>query len=450
MRPLPFREIFRFYLPLVLTSQLMTLSGPVINIAVGRSADPKLEFAAYWLGFTVHLFVEAPCLIIQQAAATLLAGHRSMRRLFFGAMLLGLLGAALSFSLAVTPLGDWIFRYVVPTTPRAADLARKVLLVMTPIPVLVSLRGVGNALALRAKETPLIARATATRMAAIACLVGLTVAAGTSSGAVAGAASLVTGLLIETVLVLHGTRKIRRRMRERSGDPDDVILHYREILRVAAPLMVSSYAWTSVRPLINSILGRLPDPELAQGGFGVVIPLLLVTCSPLWALQNVTLILPENRADLRRVVRFSAWVTVFFAGIIALINWTPLRSALLGGAFSLSPEMQRVVAPAMLLILLEPIFLATRSASQGLLLKARRTGIFAAVSFAKIALMGALGFAFVERFPALNGALLGTALFISGELFDGVFYSLRARSLVLGGVLFPKVLAPGEGGVPQG
>jgi hypothetical protein len=447
MPPLPFREIFRFYLPLVLTSQMMTLSGPVINIAVGRSADPKLEFAAYWLGFAVHLFVEAPCLIIQQAAATLLAGHRSMRRLFFGALLLGLLGSALSFALGTTPLGDWFFRDVVPTTPRAAALARKVLLVMTPIPVLVSMRGMGNALALVARETPLIARATVTRMVVIACLVGIAVAVGTSSGAIAGAASLVTGLLVETLLVLHGTRKIRRGLRERRDDPDDVPLHYREILRVAAPLMVSSYAWSSVRPLINSILGRLPDPELAQGGFGVVIPLLLVTCSPLWALQNVTLILPGSRADLRRVVRFSAWVTVFFAGLIAIINWTPLRSALLQGVFSLSPEMQKVVAPAMLLIVLEPIFLATRSASQGLLIKARRTGIFAAVSFAKIALMAAVGLALVERFPTLNGVMLGTGLFISGELFDGLFYSLRARSLLLGGVLFPKVAA-GKGETP--
>jgi Na+-driven multidrug efflux pump len=284
-------------------------------------------------------------------------------------------------------------------------------------------------------------------MVVIACLVGIAVAVGTSSGAIAGAASLVTGLLVETLLVLHGTRKIRRGLRERRDDPDDVPLHYREILRVAAPLMVSSYAWSSVRPLINSILGRLPDPELAQGGFGVVIPLLLVTCSPLWALQNVTLILPGSRADLRRVVRFSAWVTVFFAGLIAIINWTPLRSALLQGVFSLSPEMQKVVAPAMLLIVLEPIFLATRSASQGLLIKARRTGIFAAVSFAKIALMAAVGLALVERFPTLNGVMLGTGLFISGELFDGLFYSLRARSLLLGGVLFPKVAA-GKGETP--
>ncbi|MFH1277862.1 MAG: hypothetical protein ABIK65_05740 [Candidatus Eisenbacteria bacterium] len=439
MKPLPVREIFRFYIPLVLTSQMMTLSGPLINVAVGRSADPKLEFAGYWLGFTVMMFIEAPCFVIQQSAATLLHGYQSMRRLFAGAALLGALSTLTVILIAATPAGDFVFRHLVTTTPRAADLAKKTLLVLSPIPLIISLRGVANAMALVEKKTGLIARATGYRILILAAVVGIAVGAGTSSGAMAGSAALDAGLFVELLFILRGTRNIRRRFRERRGDGNDVFLTAKEILRVSAPMAISAYVWTAIRPVINGILGRLPDPELAQGGFGVVIPILLLTCSPLWALQNVTLILPENRTDLRRVIRFSAWSTVFFALVVVILTWTPLRSSLLRGAFSLSPEMERVVAPALFLIVLEPLFLATRSTSQGLLIKARRTGVFTSVSLSKIALLSAVGLWFVSRYPELNGVLLGTALFISGELFDGVFYSLRARSLVLGGVLFPKV-----------
>ena len=59
MKPLTTRDIFRFYLPLVLTSQMMTLSGPLINIAIGRSANPKVDFAGYWLGFAIMLFINS-------------------------------------------------------------------------------------------------------------------------------------------------------------------------------------------------------------------------------------------------------------------------------------------------------------------------------------------------------------------------------------------------------
>ena len=417
----------------------MTLSGPIINIAVGRAAEPKLEFAGFWLGFTMLMFIEAPCFIIQQAAATLLQGYRSMRRLFFGAIVLGVAAWISTVLFALTPMSDFFFDRLVTTTPRAADLAKETLLLLSPIPLIVSLRGVGNALALREKKTALIARATAYRIVVLAAVVGGAVAMGTSSGAAAGSVALVVGLAVETFLILYRTRNIRLRMAKSRGSGEDRFLSYSEIIRVSAPLAISAYAWTAIRPIINAILGRLPDPELAQGGFGVVVPILLLTCSPLWALQNLTLILPENRGDVRRVIRFSIWATVFFAGLVMVVTWTPLRSVLLRGAFSLSAEMERAVVPALMLIVLEPLFLATRSTSQGLIIKARRTGIFSGVSIAKILIMTFVGFLFIERHPEINGVFLGTALFISGELFDGIFYSLRARSLLLGGILFPKV-----------
>ena len=48
---LTFREILGFYLPLLATSQMMTLSGPVINIAVGRAPDPTLVPIAFATSF---------------------------------------------------------------------------------------------------------------------------------------------------------------------------------------------------------------------------------------------------------------------------------------------------------------------------------------------------------------------------------------------------------------
>ena len=138
MPPVPFREILRFYFPLVLTSQMMTLSGPLINVAVGRSADPTIEFAGYWLGFAVLMFIEAPCFIIQQAAATLLQGHQSMRRLFLGATLLGAAGWATVLLFALTPAAGFFFSRVVHTDPAAAKIAIRTLVLLSPIPLIIS------------------------------------------------------------------------------------------------------------------------------------------------------------------------------------------------------------------------------------------------------------------------------------------------------------------------
>ena len=87
--PVTVRQILRFYTPLVLTSQLMTLSGPVVNVAIGRAIDPKLDFAAFWIAFTIVLFIESGSLATQQATLAISEGSESLRRLAKSAFAVG-------------------------------------------------------------------------------------------------------------------------------------------------------------------------------------------------------------------------------------------------------------------------------------------------------------------------------------------------------------------------
>jgi hypothetical protein len=414
MKLISFPEILRFYIPLVLTSQMMTISGPIINLAVGRAPDPKLEFAAYWIGFTILLFIESPCLVVQQITATLVRGYHSLGRLMICGLLLAGLASLTALAVALTPLGDLVFNHLVRTTPRTAELARTVLTCLSPVPFLLSLRGVGNGLAIREKRTVLVARATLFRMLSLSSVVGLVVAMKTGSGAMAGVSALTTGIAFETALIWIGVLPYwRRRRADRQHDADP--LSYREIVRVAMPLVISAFAWTLFRPLVNAILGRLADPELAQAGFGVVMPLILLTSSPLWTMQNVSLVLPESREDLARIIRLAAWAAVFFSGVILLLTATPLRNVILRRVFVLSPELERAVRPALLLIFVEPFFLGARSVAQGLLLKAKRTQAYMIFAPAKIVLVAAIGLSIVHFFPGVKGTLLGIRRILRSE-----------------------------------
>jgi hypothetical protein len=416
---------------------MMTVSGPIINLAVGRAADPKLEFAGYWLGFAVLLFIESPPLIVQQLTATLAGGYHSLRRLMIFGLALAAFSSLTALAVALTPLGDLVFTHIVRTTPRIAELARTVLACLAPLPFLITIRGVGNGIAIRDKRTVLVARATLFRMISLASVVGLVVAFGTGSGAMAGVAALTTGIAFETAVIWIGVlpRWLSRRA-ERHRDAEH--LPYREIIRVAMPLVVSAFAWTIFRPLVNAILGRMADPELAQAGFGVVMPLILLTSSPLWTLQNVSLVLPESRDDLARVIRLASLAAFFFAGVILLVTATPFRDFLLRSVFALSPELERAVRPALVLIFLEPFFLGARSVSQGVLLKAKRTEAYMIFAPVKTLLTAGIGLGLVHAFPAANGTLIGVGLFLGSDLFDGVAYSLVARRILAAGQLFPE------------
>lgn len=435
---LSWRQILRFYLPLVLTSQLMTISGPIVNFGIGRSSDPTAEFAGYWLGFGVLLFLESPVLATQQVSATLLEGYASMRRLLGLALGAGVASSALCIAVAVGPAGVWVFRDVIPTTETVAMIARDSLLWQSAIPTLIAIRGVANGLAIRERRTELIARATFVRMSVLSTGVGLSVLLHTGSGARAGAAALTTGILIETLTVLWGTRAlVRRRFHERRDDPP---FPMERIGRVAVPLVVSGMVWTGLRPVVNAVLGQLPDPEVAQAGFGVVLPLMLLTTSPLWILQNVGLVLPKTRRDLDTVLRFTLAATTLFTAVLLLVNLEPFRGWLLRGAFGLDSRLELQVAPALLVLLLEPWALAARATAQGLLMRAHRTTPLLYFSPIKLALVALTGFVVATKSPGVNGTLLATSIWVGGEVFDACVFGWFARRLVRGG-LFPTEMA---------
>ena len=150
----------------------------------------------------------------------------------------------------------------------------------------------------------------------------------------------------------------------------------------------------------------------------------------------MSLVLPETKADLRSLLRFTAVTAFLFSLMILVLAATPLRDIVLYRIFDLSPELARTVAPAVFLVIAEPALLASRTFAQGLLMKAKRTEVMMIFAPAKIALIGAVGFTAVKLMPGLNGVFLGAALFIGSELFDGTVFGLKARSLIKQGVLF--------------
>ncbi len=426
---LGYRQILAFYWPLVLTSQMMTLAHPVINAALGRSDDAIVQLAAYGVGFGLSVFLNSPLFPFQQIVAAMGSGPLARRDLIVRGLSLGVAICAVELAVALTPLGDLVFRDFMGSTPQVADLARRIVLVLAPIPVLLPLRSLAWGIVLRHRDTKIISLATGLRLGMLTAVVfGLVGRAGWPP-AVIGGAAMTAAILVETVysglrahtLVRAGAAGVDAEEDERVGWP--------KFFAFIGPLMVSTIAWSAMRPLLNAVMGRTVDPDLAQGGLGFVFPLLILMASPLWALQNTTLVLVQGRHDFRRLARFAAAVVAVFVALIGTWVWTPLRDVLLLGIFSLEPDKAAYVAGAVMLIPYQPIPMGLRSLTQGFLMNRRRTGVIAAASLLKIVLLVVPGFWLVARDPALNGVVLATVLIMIGGTAETAVVAWRARRL---------------------
>jgi hypothetical protein len=207
------------------------------------------------------------------------------------------------------------------------------------------------------------------------------------------------------------------------------------MVRFAAPLVVSAYAWTALRPVINGILGRCTESEAAQAGFGVLHPLILLTASGLWALQATGQILARDSASARRFLGFGMAMTVLFSSFVVLLGWIPSwRDLLLTSLFDLSGELLLYVSPAMKVLFVAPVLLGIRACFKGMILASGRTGVISLSAAADLVAVAGVGLTVLVLDPGVNGALLGVGLVVVAELVEGTLLGTTAwRRFGLGG-----------------
>lgn len=422
---LRFGQILAFYAPLVLTSQMMTLSNPLINLRLSRTPDPQLHLAAYGVCFGLVVLFNAPLLVAPNAGAGLLGGPRSYRRLWRALLAVGALTSALDLALGLTPLGDWAFQGLLDCTPRVSDEARRVALAHSPIPLLLGLRGLRTALALRTERTRLLTQATALRLGTLSLWLWL-LPWFLPVGAATAALALSLGIAAETAWVWWVTRGFVDELEGRGHEGADDI-RWGQLWSFAAPLVVAALSWTGLRPLINGILGRTTDSEAAQASFGVLHPLILLTASALWALQNTGQILASSPDRARVFLRFSLGMTGIFCALTFALGWVPaLRAWVLTSVFPLPPDLLGYVDPAMRLLWLAPLGLGMRAAAKGMILSSGRTGIISVSATAYLLLAALAGGVTVGLHPAVNGAVLGVSLVVLVEMTEAAILGTTA------------------------
>lgn len=414
--PPSWRHLVAFYVPLVLTSQMMTLSNPLINLALSRAEDQSLHLAAYSVCFGLAVFLNAPALVSRDVGAGLCTSRKAYRSLLRQVLGIGVVIGLIDLALALTPLGRIVFADALGTTDRVAAEASRVALAMAPIPLFVGLRGLNSALALRAHRTRLLTEATFLRLIVVVAIL-LALHAGDRLAASAVGWSLTGGIALETVWVVWVTRGLLASLPAEGDFMGE--LGVARMLRFAAPLVVSAYAWTALRPVINGILGRCQDSEAAQAGFGVLHPLILLTASGLWALQATGQILAHDTRSARRFLGFGFAMTLIFSTIVVLIGWIPAwREFLLTRVFTLPPHLLEYVAPAMKILFFAPVLLGLRACFKGMILASGHTGVISLSAAADLVAVSGVGAIVLAFEPTVNGAILGVGLVTTAEFVE--------------------------------
>jgi Na+-driven multidrug efflux pump len=321
-------------------------------------------------------------------------------------------------TVALTPIGDWVFGVMMGASPETTRLAKLASGVMALWVFPNQVRNVATALCMMHRRTLPISYATIIRLASQALM--LMVLPFWMEGAVAGAASLVGCMTVEAIYMYWVSRAYYSELPARSGEQPS----HRQVWRFSWPLMVTQVTENGVSFVINFFLGRLANPDLALAAFGVVNALTSLVASPLRNMVQTGQALVHSRHDMQVILRFAHRVTLVYVVLVASLFYTPMRDVILTRIMGLPETLSSYATPGVLMVLLVVVVWGYASLFRGLLAAMRRTGAIAGSAVMRLLVVTAVGSVTLIA-PNLNGAAVGVAAVSAAFLTEALILGLR-------------------------
>ncbi|MDQ0970694.1 O-antigen/teichoic acid export membrane protein [Neobacillus niacini] len=118
------KSIFKFYSPLMLSSVIVVMIGPAINIALGKTVNIELSIASYAIALSVTQLILSLFSYIHQIVINFYGEHHALVKRFL--LLIGFVPCILVAILSYTPLGEWFFEHVIGVSGRLLDASIQV------------------------------------------------------------------------------------------------------------------------------------------------------------------------------------------------------------------------------------------------------------------------------------------------------------------------------------
>ncbi len=417
---------YRFFVPLILMTELNMISKSVINAALARSPDQNVTLAAFHLAFTLYFAFSSSTEVCSLITLAYLKTKRALGPLLRFMAVIVAVPWALAQVIAFTALGDWVFGGIFGASDMVVAQAKTATFLLSlSAPVLVT-RSICFGLILMHQRTIFITYATLVRLASLAG--SLLLLPKFLDGAALGAAALVICMTLETAVALLFARGLYRALP--SGDAGEAAAApgFRGQWRFSWPLMLNTSSEMGVVTAISIFLGLLANPDLALAAFNIVYGLVSLLMSPMRNLLQTAQTLVKTVSDRRPLFVFTLHLVVFFGLIGYVLFHTSLEEFVLVDAMGLRQELRSYCLPALRLCFLMSAVWACSALFRGLLAGARNTTMLAVSGLSRIAvavLVSSIGLAIM----ATNGTVVGIVGWMAGYGVEAVLLASQLKRL---------------------
>jgi len=422
---------YRFFVPLILMTELNMISKSVINAALARAPDQNVTLAAFHVTFTLYFALSSSTEVCSLITLSYLKTKQALGRLARFMTVIVAVPWLIAQFLAFTQLGDWAFGGLFGASDAVVVQAKSAIFLLSLSAPILLVRSICFGLILMHQRTIFITYATFIRLASLA--VSLVLLPRFLDGAAIGSAALVTCMALETVVAFVFARPLYRALPQGGGDDGEAPPSFTQQWRFSWPLMLNTSSEMVVITAISIFLGMLANPDLALAAFNIIYGLVSLLMSPMRNLLQTAQTLVKAVADRRPLFLFALHLVGFFAALGFVLFHTPLEGIILADIMGLRPELEDYCSPALKLAFLMSAAWAYSALYRGLLAGARDTTMLAASGLSRIGvaiLVSGIGLIF----DGVNGAMIGLIGWMAGYGAEIALLALRLKRIDRGAV----------------
>jgi progressive ankylosis protein len=365
------REIFRLWLPLAISFELMMLEGPAVQGAMGRLPEPQLHLAAWGLTMGLSLLIESPVIMLLSTAIALVGdtqAYRALRRF----VLILITGCTVITGLLIwTPLFDFAAGRLMGQPPEIVAAARPAMQLMLLWTAAIGWRRFYQGILVRYGKTHVVTLGTVLRLAATVIPAVVLARSGALPGVQVGAVALMSAVITEAIATTFFAASTVRRLPPPA--PDAVPLTQRAIFRFHLPLALTTLLTLLAQPITAAALAKLPQPAETLAAWPVAAMILLVIRGFGLAIQEISIAQsanPESRPALRK---FTLCVGIITSAFTVLFVATPLSDVYADRVIALPSHLKASVRLGVGMAFLLPLLTALSAWVRGILVAQRRT-----------------------------------------------------------------------------
>jgi hypothetical protein len=247
---------------------------------------------------------------------------------------------------------------------------------------------------------------------------------------VASIAMIIAAAAEATVVTVAASQVAVRLAGDAAGGK--VFSRLRDLWDFYRPLSLAGFLNQASRSLVNSGIAMALLARASLAGYSVVWGFVNSWASPTMCLQQMTTIYAKTGSYVR-VRNFTLFLSGLLTGLLLLIAATPLCGWVLGGIYNLSPELQDLARPGMVLFIPYPLVAGFANLARGVLIARGQTQVVrSAIALNILALCLTLGVGLA--FLPLTGVALGAAATVIGVTAEFgwlTYHKMRLANLFL-------------------